>query len=129
MPGNFHHYIDYKRLGIKKKKTTYPIVMYRSEIGSKPIYAPDRDKEMGHICSCEIILLNLNWFVEDQTVNDWHSLLESIPTGSGSNTWKRVGTRGAFQGVILTGVHFDQSSLFLRLQAKWTQNPCACDII
>ena len=30
---------------------------------------------------------------------------------------------------ILTGVHFDQSSLFLSLQAKWTQNPCACDII
>ena len=127
MPCKFHDYIDYKSLGIKK--LTYPIIMYRSEIGSKPRYPPDRDKEMGHICSCEIILLNLNWFIEDQTVNDWHGPLESIPTDSEINTWKRVGTHGAFQGVILTGVHFDKSRLFLRLQAKRTQNPCACDII
>ena len=104
MPCKFHDYIDYKNLGIKK--LTYPIIMYRSEIGSKPRYAPDRDKEMGHICSCE-------------------SPLESIPTDSEINPLKRVGTRGAFQGVILAGVHFDKSRLFLRLQAKRTQNPCA----
>ena len=64
-----------------------------------------------------------------KTVNDWHGPLESIPTDSEIYTWKRVGTRGAFQGVILTGVHFDKSRLFLRLQAKPTQNPRACDII
>ena len=127
MPCKFHYYIDYKSLGIKK--LTYPIIIYRSELGAKPRYAPDRDTEMGLICSCEIILLNLNWFIEDQTVSDWHGPLESISTDSEINTWKRVGTRGAFQGVILTEVHFDKSRLFLRLQTRRTQNPCACDII
>ena len=34
-----------KSLGIKK--LTYPIIMYRSEIGSKPRYAPDRVKKWG----------------------------------------------------------------------------------
>ena len=72
-------------------------------------YAPDQDKETGHICSCEIILLCLSWFIEGQPVNDWHS--------------------STLHGVIVTSVHFDKSSLFLRLQAKWTQKTCACDII
>ena len=126
MPCKFHDYIDYKNSGIKKNN--YPIIKYRSEIGSK-LDAPDRDKGMGHICSCETILLKLNWFIADQTVNDWHSPLESIPADSGINTWKRVGTRGAFQGVILTGVRFDKNHLFLRLQAKRTQNPYACNNI